>query len=47
LISLILKTPEVSENIEVMSILDRYLKLGRVYLFSKGGKNEMDIGTTE
>lgn len=36
-----------SENIEVMSILDRFLEHGRIYIFGNGGEEKMYIGSAD
>lgn len=36
-----------SENIHVISIVDRFLEHGRVYLFANGGKEKMFIGSAD
>ena len=37
----------MSENIQVISIVDRFLEHGRVYLFGNGGKEKMYIGSAD
>nr|WP_321413250.1 polyphosphate kinase 1 [uncultured Allomuricauda sp.] len=37
----------LSENIQVISILDRFLEHGRVYLFENGGDPQMYIGSAD
>lgn len=39
--------PNVSENIEVRAIVDRYLEHGRVFRFSNGGKEEIYISSAD
>ena len=36
-----------SENIEITSIVDRFLEHGRIYLFGNGGKEKMYIGSAD
>ena len=36
-----------SEHIEIISILDRFLEHGRVYLFGNGGKEKLFIGSAD
>ena len=36
-----------SENIEVTSILDRFLEHGRIYIFGNGGEEKMYIGSAD
>jgi len=36
-----------SENITVVSIVDRFLEHGRVYLFANGGKEKLYIGSAD
>ena len=37
----------LSENIEVLSIIDRFLEHGRVYIFGNNGKEKMYIGSAD
>jgi polyphosphate kinase len=39
--------PNVSENIEVRAIVDRYLEHGRVFSFANGGKREVFIASAD
>lgn len=39
--------PNVSENIEVRAIVDRYLEHGRIFRFSNGGKEEIYISSAD
>ena len=39
--------PGISENIEVVSVVGRFLEHSRVYLFHNGGDEEMYIGSTD
>ena len=39
--------PGMSENIEVRSIVDRFLEHGRVYIFCNAGENQMYIGSAD
>jgi len=39
--------PNVSENIEVRAIVDRFLEHGRVFSFTNGGKREMYISSAD
>ncbi len=39
--------PNVSENIEVRAIVDRYLEHGRVFRFSNGGKEEVYLSSAD
>jgi len=41
------KLKGVSENIEVTSIVDRYLEHSRVYIFANGGDNKYFIGSAD
>lgn len=45
--SLVPGIKNVSENIEVVSILDRYLEHSRVLVFANGGKEEMYISSAD
>ncbi|GAA4306275.1 RNA degradosome polyphosphate kinase [Nibribacter koreensis] len=39
--------PNLSENIEVRSIVDRYLEHGRIYLFGNGGEEKMYVASAD
>lgn len=45
--SLVAGVPGLSENIEVRSILDRYLEHSRVMIFANGGKEKIFIGSAD
>ncbi len=45
--SLIPALPGISENIQVISILDRYLEHDRVYVFHNGGDNKVYISSAD
>ncbi|MFT8211066.1 MAG: polyphosphate kinase 1 [Symbiopectobacterium sp.] len=45
--SLIPALPGISENIQVISILDRYLENDRVYVFHNGGDNKVYISSAD
>ena len=38
---------DVSENIEVISIVDRYLEHGRIYIFGNGGKEKIYLASAD
>ncbi len=37
----------MSENIQIISIVDRFLEHSRVYIFGNGGKEKMYIGSAD
>ena len=39
--------PEMSENIEAISIIDRFLEHGRVYIFANGGEEKMYLASAD
>ena len=39
--------PDVSANIEVVSIVDRYLEHARIYYFSNGGEEEVYLASAD
>lgn len=39
--------PKMSENIKVVSIIDRYLEHARLYIFGNGGKEKMYLGSAD
>jgi polyphosphate kinase len=39
--------PGLSENIEVISIIDRFLEHGRIYHFANGGQNELYLASAD
>ncbi|MFJ5444361.1 polyphosphate kinase 1 [Pectobacterium sp. CHL-2024] len=45
--SLIPNLPEISENIQVISILDRYLEHDRVYVFNNGGDKKVYLSSAD
>lgn len=45
--SLIPGIPNMSENIFIISIVDRFLEHGRIYLFENGGKEEIYFGSAD
>ena len=45
--SLVAGIPNQSENIHVISIIDKYLEHARVFIFENGGENEVYIGSAD
>jgi polyphosphate kinase len=44
---LVADEPGWSENIEVISVIDRYLEHARVYIFGNGGEEEMFLASAD